>query len=189
MADSRIRKLLGRRPGGGKEGYFDKHLHSVSVEDDPRARLSGTSPLTLSRISNDDESLDARNAPIGRQGNDYPYPDNPRGGFVLNTDPGDRLQDIANTHLSEGPTPGRIPHPWQDRRLGVLGRGITGQQHGGDTGFLMGLSGNPAGGEGDTKYIPHLAIPRGSVVARAYKRTIDDGAIIPGVYVADPTRR
>lgn len=127
--------------------------------------------------------------PIGRERWDWPpYPDDTRGLAVNNHDPGKRLQDFANSHLSEGPNPGRIPHFWNDRRLGKVGREITGNPIG-DNFLTLGVSGTPDVGAGDAKFIMHTQIPRGSVVARAYARTVDDAAPIPAVYVTDPTRR
>lgn len=124
--------------------------------------------------------------PIGREGNDWPYPDS-RGPNEFNHDPGKRLQDFANSHLNEGPNPGRIPHQWNNRRLGKTGREISGNPIG-DNFLTLEITGIPTGGAGDGRYIPHQVIPRGSVQARAYSRTVDDAANIPAVYVSDPTR-
>lgn len=147
-------------------------------------RMSGTSPQTLSSHRPDDELGDAN----GRTGHDWLYPDNPRGRFDVGVVYGDRLQDFANSHLSEGPGPGRIPRQWNNRTSGKVGRGITGNPDGDDF-FADTTSGDSAGGIGDMQYVPHTPTPRGSVVARPYLRTVDDFAPIPGVYVADATRR
>lgn len=124
---------------------------------------------------------------IGRQGNDWPTPDT-RGGYVIDTVNGQRLQDYANSHLSEQEAPGRIPRMWNDRKNGKVGRGITGNPSG-DNFFTFDLTGNSAGGEGDQKFMLHQVVPRGMTVARGHVRTIDDAATIPAVYVSDPTRR
>jgi hypothetical protein len=150
-------------------------------------RLSGTSPnqeYSIDKKPKDGQLGDAN----GRQGNDYYYPDHPRGAFRVGTTNGDRLQDFANTHLSEGPVVGRIPRQWNDRKSGKTGRGISGNP-GGDNFFADTTSGESGGGIADMQYVPHTPTPRGITIARPYMRTIDDGASIPGVYVADATRR
>lgn len=120
-------------------------------------------------------------------GNDHPTPDLPRPHVVGQTN-GQRRQAIADSHLSEGATPGRIPRQWNERTGGKLGRGITGNRSGDDS-FTLGETGVPAAGVGDAKYMQHVQIPRGQTVARAFARTVDDSAFVPGVYVSDPTRR
>ncbi len=151
-------------------------------------RLSGTTPKQEYNVEtnpNDGPLGDVN----GREGNDYPYPDNPRGLFRVGTVNGDRLQDFANSHISEaGPNPGRIPRGWNDRKSGKTGRGITGNPSG-DNFFADTTSGESAGGIADMKYVPHTPTPRGITVARPYLRTVDDYAPIPGVFVADATRR
>jgi len=124
--------------------------------------------------------------PNGRDGNDWQTP-TPEG-WLLETPSGDRLQDIANSHLSEGPNPGKIPRAFNLRNNGKLGQNLTGTR-GGNIGLILNISGNKAGGLGDAQYIPHTSIlrPAGKSVGSA--RTIADGAMIPGVYLADPTRR
>lgn len=125
--------------------------------------------------------------PNGRQGNDWPSPD-VRGGWVIDEVNGQRLQDYANSHLSEQEAPGRIPRLWNDRRLGKVGRGITGNPVG-DNSLTLEITGVSAGGEGDGKFMLHQVVPRGLTTARAHARTIDDAVSIPAVYVGDPTRR
>lgn len=155
-----------------------------SQPHDDGIRMSGTTTDTLTATGSDQPI----GGEIGWQGNDHPTPDDPRGEFVINTANGDRLQDFANTHLSEGPTPGRIPRQWNARKGANVGRAITGNPTGDDF-FTLGVSGSPDSGVGDAKYIEHVQIPRGQVVARAFARTVDDAANIPAVYVSDPTRR
>src|SRR3954468_17381858 len=86
-------------------------------------RPSGTSPETNTSFvkspSDDDAGLGNSN-PNGRTGNDWLYPDNPRGQFRVGIAPGDRLQDFSNSHLSEGPGPGRVPRGWNNRTSGKV---------------------------------------------------------------------
>jgi hypothetical protein len=131
------------------------------------------------------DSLPEQN-PNGRTGNDYQYPGPST--WELNTDPGKRYQDIATSHLSEGPTPGRIPHPFQDRALGKLGDSLSGTPDG-TIGLRLGISGVSAGGIGDAMYIPHTSVVRTAGHASSSLRTIDDGAQVPAIFVSDPTRR
>ena len=164
-----------------------RHKRGSEQPHDDGLRMSGTTTDTLTDI--DMKPADATlGGMIGRQGNDYETPDDPRGYFIINQANGDRLQDIANTHLSEGPTPGRIPRQWNARKGAKLGRNITGARAGDDS-FALGVTGTPDGGVGDAKYIEHIQIPRGQVIARAFARTVDDAANVPAVYVSDPTRR
>lgn len=146
-------------------------------------RLSGT--RTNEEYSLDKNPADGPMGPaIGRQGNDHKTPD--ADFFLIGTVNGDRLQNLANTHLSDNPVePGRIPRRWTNLVKAVLGRGVTGVRDG-DDGVIKA---NQMGGAEDGLFIPHIGIPRGSVIARAYKRTVDDAAPIPGIYVANPTRR
>src|ERR1035437_5780849 len=143
--------------------------------------MSGTKPAVTGNIHKSD-SLTEQVA-TGRMGNDFPTPTPER--FVINADK-ERYQDIANSHLSEGPTPGRIPRPYNDRQAGKIGSPNTPE---GRNTFLLGLSGVSAGGQGDAMYIQHTSIIRPAGRASGTLRTIDDGAQIPGVYLADPTRR
>lgn len=151
-------------------------------------RLSGTSPNALESVNRD-----PKDAPItdvqdqGRYGNDWLYPDWPRGRFDVGTVNGDRLQDIANSHLSEGPNPGRVPRQWNNRIQGKVGRGITGNPDGDNNPYIV-LTGDAAGGLGDMMYIPHTPVPRILTTARTYLRTVDDAAQVPGVFLSDPTR-
>jgi hypothetical protein len=173
-------KDIRRKPTTQSQG-LDKPLRQKGP-----IRMSGTNEATL--IS--DGQSDELGEPIGRQGNDHITPDNPRNYFVVGDSNGDRLQDFANSHLSEGPNPGRISRQWNKRIGGGTGRGSTGNPAGVDY-LVLGVSGvnnQEIGGIGDGKYIAHLTIPRGSMMARAHTRTIDDAASIPAVYVSDPTR-
>jgi hypothetical protein len=178
-----LNKMLGRKSGNEDTANENKTAIKTGI------RMSGTRVQTLQEtdLKPTDGEIDGAN-PQGRQGNDWLYPDFPRGMFVINQDPGDRLQDFANTHLGEGPNPGRIPRPWNFRTNGKIGSGITGNPDG-EIGFQLTLTGNAAGGTADAKYIQHIQIPRGSMMARTYSRTIDDAASIPAIYVADGTRR
>lgn len=162
-----------------------RRKNSSGEEDEKQQlpiRMSGTKP-------NQEYSIDKNPAdgpagpPIGRQGNDHKTPDVDY--FLIEQVNGDRLQDFANTHLSEGPKPGRLPRRWTDLIRGKLGDAVTGQADG-TTGVIKA---NQTGGAQDQKYIPHIGIPRGSVIARAYLRSVDDAAPIPAVYVGDPSRR
>lgn len=174
-----INAIVRRKDGGGQSD--EKSRLPI--------RMSGTNPDTEVAIDKSGSSDPMDQPPIGRTGNDYSYPDYPRGYFQLGTVNGDRLQDIANTHLSEQPeVPGRIPRPWNNRYKGKTGRGLTGNESGSNEEPLT-VSGESAGGTGDMVYIPHIFVPRGSVVARAYMRTVDDAAAIPAVYVSDAARR
>ncbi len=168
---ARINRILRQRLGSG-----------VDVTQAKKAlATSRNSTDTVQEITRSDTQL---GLPIGRQGNDWPTPDNEA--ILFNTDPGKRQQDFANTHLSEGPNPGRVPRFWNDRRLGKVGRHITGTPSGDN---YLTLGSGPAGGLGDDRYIQHVQVPRGSMVARAFARTVDDAANVPAVYVGDPTRR
>jgi hypothetical protein len=150
-------------------------------------RMSGTTEDVLESIEPNPQ--DGQLGPVnGRTGNDWFYPDNPRGVGQIDTVNGDRMQDMTSRHLHEGQAPGRIPRMWQNRISGKLGRGITGNP-GGDVGFTMNLSGDSAGGTGDQMFVPHTPLPRNSIVARPFKRTVDDAVNIPAVYVSDGSRR
>lgn len=115
-------------------------------------------------------------------------PDDTRGLSYASEVNGQRLQDVYSGGLHTGEAPGRIPHFWNDRRSGKLGRGVTGNPVGDDS-LTLDITGTPGGGLGDALFIPHQVVPRGMVMARAHLRTIDDGATVPAVYVSDPTRR
>lgn len=172
-----INAIVRRKDGGGQSD--EKTRLPI--------RMSGTNPDTEVAIDKSGSSDPMDNPPIGLEGNDYSYPDFPRGYFQLGTVNGDRLQDVANTHLSEQPeVPGRIPRGWNNRIAGKIGRG---HDESGATNEPITVTGDSAGGTGDMVYIPHLFVPRGSVVARAYMRTVDDAAAIPAVYVSDAARR
>ena len=161
---------------------------AVVPSKDRPLRLSGTSDNTI-KDPVDNSSQDAElGFTNGRTGNDWTYPDWPRGRFDVDQSTGDRLQDIANTQLSEGPNPGRVPRGWNNRVQGKVGRGISGNPSGDDAPPIT-IAGDSAGGIGDMVWIPHTPTPRNTTVARPYLRTIDDSAAIPGVYVADATRR
>lgn len=142
-------------------------------------RMSGTNEDVLTAYEREPKDAELGDA-IGRQGNDWRAP---------STDPvnqinlvnGDRYQDFANTHLSEGEAPGRIPRQWKDL-VRARARGTTGTPSG-----L--ISDVPQTGQEDQMYIQHTQIPRGSTLARAFSRTVDDAAAIPGVYISDPSRR
>jgi hypothetical protein len=143
--------------------------------------MAGTEPTFASKIRKSD-SLTEQVA-TGLMGNDFVTPTPER--FIIDADK-ERYQDIANSHLSEGPTPGRIPRPYNDRMAGKVGRNNA---PAGVTSLLLNISGVSAGGLGDAVYIPHTSIVRPAGKASGSLRTIDDGAQIPGVYLADPTRR
>jgi hypothetical protein len=173
MADSRFFRLIRTK----------KDTESTKQPKLP-VNLAGTKPTINGAIHKSTAMGDDN--PNGRTGNNWVTPTPER--FEINQDPGDRLQDIQNSHLSEGPNPGRIPRPWNDRNNGRIdGKGTT--DRAGQIGLLLNLSGVSAGGLGDAMYIPHTSIlrPAGKSVGSA--RTIDDGAQIPGIFLADPTRR
>lgn len=168
------RSIVRRKRGGGDVNSTGKQMMAESRN----------STQTIEAERQDTEL----GLPIGRQNHSWPTPDDTRGAWFNNYDPGHRLQDFANSHLSEGPNPGRIPHFWNNRNSGKLGRGIMGNPSG-DQGLTLEITGVASGGMGDGAFILHNQIPRGVVVARAFARTVDDAANIPGVYVSDPTRR
>jgi hypothetical protein len=169
-------KALIRRPRGkGVNETDDKQRNEYS-------RTQQQEPLYTT--GNDGPITDA----VVRSNTALATPDDTRGLSFVGSVFGDRLQDYANSHLSEGEAPGRIPHFWNDRRSGKVGRGITGNSVG-DNSLTLDATGTGPGGIGDARYIQHQQIPRGSVIARAFARTVDDSANIPGVYVSDPGRR
>lgn len=143
--------------------------------------MSGTTKAVPGNLHKSDSLTEQVNT--GLMGNDFVTPTPER--FVIEADK-ERYQDIANSHLSEGPTPGRIPYAFNDRMAGKVGKFNA---PAGITSLLLNISGVSAGGEGDAMYIPHTSILRPGGKASGSLRTIDDGAQIPGVYLADPTRR
>jgi hypothetical protein len=146
--------------------------------------MGGTVIQTLNSKLHKSDSL-TEQADTGLMGNDHPTPTTER--FVVGADP-KRFADIANSHLNDGPTPGRISRPYNDRNIGKLGNGMSGQLVG-EVGLLLNISGVDAGGLGDAMYIRHTSVLRPAGKSVGSLRTIDDGAQIPGVYLADPTRR
>lgn len=175
-------KAIGRRPDYSRT--LGKGAASGAVTP---TRLAGSVPTNYENVQarpNDGEL----GTPNGRTGNDWIYPDLPHGRFDVGTVNGDRLQNLANTHLSEGPNPGRIPRGWNNRMHGKVGRNVSGNPSGDDF-FINTISGEQSGGIGDQMYVPHTPTPRGVGIARAYMRTVDDGAFVPGVYISEPTRR
>jgi hypothetical protein len=147
-------------------------------------RMSGTHVNTLNSAPHKSDSL-TEQVDTGLMGNDYKYPTSEIGTYE--TGSSNRRQDIARSYLNDGPNPSRIPFiatpgNWN----GKLGKSGSPD---GDIGLLLNISGNPNGGMGDAAFIPHVSILRPAGMARGAMRTIDDGAMIPGVYVADPTRR
>src|ERR1035437_1407263 len=85
-----------------------------TVVDKNDVVMSGTTAPIVGSLTKSD-SLQEQD-PHGWEGNDWKTPGPEI--WEINADPGDRLQDIANSHLSEGPTPGRIPRPFQARAAG-----------------------------------------------------------------------
>lgn len=161
--------------------------HNEPADDKKAVRLSGSSLNTGINIDRSNGEIDADN-PVGRTGNDWTYPDLPRGAYIVDPNVDNRYQDMTSRHLHEGPLPGRIPFMFNARTHGKLGRAVTGNPSG-DIGFTVDVTGESSGGVGDLKYVPHTPIPRGSIMARAFMRTVDDAAFVPAIYVADPTRR
>jgi hypothetical protein len=150
-------------------------------------RMSGTTTMVLENVEPNPQ--DGQLGPLnGRTGNDWFYPDNPRGVGLIDTVNGQRNQDMTSRHLHEGQAPGRIPRMWQNRNSGKLGRQVTGNPAG-SIGWEMVITGNAAGGTGDQMYVPHTPLPRNSIVARPFKRTVDDAINIPAIFVSDGSRR
>lgn len=141
-----------------------------------------TTQQTLSSNLHPSDGLGDNN-PNGRQGNDFrtPTPE-----ITQIEQGGARRQDVARTYLGDGIIPGRIPHFFNDRCLGKVGKENS---PAGIASLLLNISGNSAGGLGDAMYIPHTSILRPSGKAAGSLRTINDGAQVPGVFLADPTRR
>ena len=169
-----VKELVRRKRGPGVSTGHDRD----------RQEHSRTYTTTLVARDDDPPITDG----VQRGNTAYRTPDDTRQQTIIDTVNGHRLQDFANSGLSEGEAPGRIPHFWNDRRQGKVGRTATGNPVG-DNFLTLGLSGQRAGGEGDAAFLRHQQIPRGVVVARGFARTIDDAAIVPAVYVSDPTRR
>lgn len=172
--------------------YLDKLLRRPATNaraDRPSPnpiRMSGTTVKTLQSPIHKSDSL-TEQVDTGLMGNDYQYPTTLTGVYEAGSP--NRRQDIARSWLNDGPNPSRIPfmnNPgnWN----GKLGKDISGNPAG-DVGLLLNVSGSPHGGEGDAAFIPHVSILRPAGMARGSLRSIDDGAMIPAVYVADPTRR
>ena len=169
---------------------FNKTLRrsSSSGGSEPRVtpvRMSGTVVETLNSNPHKSDSL-TEQVDTGLMGNDYKYPEEFE--FIVETPSSNRRQDIARSGLSDGPAPGKIPYMYQQRNKAKTGKEISGYPDG-DAYLLLSISGSPNGGMGDAMYIPHVSILRPAGMARGAMRTIDDGAMIPGVFVADPTRR
>lgn len=177
-----VLKTIRRKPN-----RFNTKSVAASSATEP-IRLSGTVPFNPVEYDPKphDASLD-NDQPYGRTGNDWTYPDSPRGRFDVNTVSGDRLQDQTGRLLHVGEAPGRIPRGWNSRVTGKVGSGITGTESGEVTPSIT-VTGESGGGLGEMMYIPHTPTPRGVGIARAYHRTIDDAAFIPGVYVTNPAR-
>jgi hypothetical protein len=182
------------RVGLSNMAFTDRFNRVVRIVGDRQKEIVNQAlvktPATSSTIPGGIHKSDSppEQDPNGRQGNasGIQYPDVDK--WELGADPGKRYQDIATSHMSEGPTPGRIPHHYDNRNTGKLGDELTGTPDG-TTGFKMGLSGNDAGGIGGAMYIPHTSVIRLAGQASSSLRTIDDGAQVPGAFVADPTRR
>ena len=148
-------------------------------------RMSGTTVKTLDSAPHKSDSL-TEQVDTGLMGNDYKYPE--EFDFIVETPSSNRRQDIARSGLSDGPAPGKIPYMYQQRNKAKTGKEISGYPDG-DAYLLLGISGSPNGGMGDAQFIPHVSILRPAGMARGAMRTIDDLAMVPGVFVADPTRR
>jgi hypothetical protein len=172
-------------------GILNKMIRRVPNTDSEKqvpykpVRMSGTVVETLNSNPHKSDSL-TEQVNTGLMGNDAQYPQD--GNWKVETPSSNRRQDITRSGLSDGPAPGRIPYLWQDRNLGRDGKDVSTNTQV-TNGLLLSISGSPAGGQGDAMFIPHESILRPAGMARGSMRTIDDGAMIPGVFVADPTRR
>jgi len=142
-------------------------------------------PATSTQIEGQVHKSDSLTEQVatGLMGNDYTYPTPER---FQNGSDGRHTTGIENSHLNEGPNPGRIPRPYNDRANGKTGRN---NNIGGDVGLVLNISGNSAGGLGGAMYIPHTSILRPAGKVSGSLRTIDNNAQIPAVFLADPTRR
>jgi hypothetical protein len=174
MADSRFFNLI-------RKARDTQSTQQPKIEP---TNLAGTTSTIPDPIRKSDAAQDAN--PNGRTGNNWPTPTADH--FAIEADPGARRQDIANTHLSDGITPGRIPYIFNIRNGARLGKGMSGNPSG-TQGLLLGITGERSGGMGDASYIPHTSVLRPAGKSVGSLRTIDDGAQVPGVYLADPTRR
>lgn len=164
-----------------------RQRNGPGLDQDGVKKRMATSRYATQEVVNNPHPSDQLGPAIGRQGNDWPTPDS-HGIALVETVNGQRLQDFANTHLGEGEAPGRIPRFWNNRDSAKTGRSSTGNRSG-DQGIALNVTGEESGGIGDAKYVQQLPIPRGTVVARAFARAVDDSANIPAVFVSDPTRR
>ncbi len=146
-----------------------------------KIRLSGT---TINTESNTDlkPQMQPQDNPIRFEGNNWLVPDAPRGYHILQVSNGLRRQAEANTHLSEGPAPGKIPHPFKNLYHGKSGSGIDGNPNGV-------IANVPQFGLEDRAFIPHTPIPRAGMMVRGFRKTYNDSAYVPAIYVADATRR
>lgn len=182
MAFAEILKTIRRRPNTGNTSNVAASGATFPI------RLGGTSPATDVNYERDpkDAALGNDN-PNGRTGNDWLYPDMPRGRFDVGTVNGQRRQAQTWRHLHEGEAPGRIPRGWNSRVSGKVG-GSSGNPAGTQSPEIT-MTGTQGGGLGEMMYIPHTPTPRGVGIARTYLRTVDDAANIPGVFLSDPTRR
>lgn len=182
MAIADVLRVIRRRPNTGNTNSVAASAATLPI------RLSGTTPDTNATFERDpkDGELGGDN-PNGRTGNDWLYPDLPRGRFDVSEVNGDRLQDQTGRHIHEGEAPGRIPRGWNSRITGKVGLGISGNPAGA-TSLGIVITGDPAGGLEDMMYIPHTPTPRGIVTSRPFLRTVDDAAPIPGIFLSDPTR-
>lgn len=180
MAIAEILKTIRRKPNTGNTKDVSASAATLPI------RLSGTVPYTPTEYTPNpqDASLDNDN-PIGRTGNDWTYPDSPRGRFDVSEVNGDRLQDQTGRFLHTGIGPGRIPRGWNSRVSGKVGRNITGNPSGDNNPDIV-ITGDAAGGLGDMMYVPHTPTPRGTGISRPYIRTVDDSAMIPGIFVGSP---
>jgi hypothetical protein len=170
--DDRLHRMVKVKPSSGR------------AADTSAIVMAGTTPAVQSGVHPSGSITDS--PATGLEGNDYPTPGQQN--WKVNHDPGKRYQDIANSHMGEGPNPGRIPYRFSMRDKGKLGRDLSGTPDG-TIGLTLGITGVSAGGVGDAMYVPHTSILRPAGKSVAGMRTIDDGAMIPGVFVADPTRR
>jgi hypothetical protein len=169
----RLHRMIGVKPGSGGQD-----TPAIPIN------LGGSTPARQSDVHASD-SITEQDA-NGLTGNDYKYPTVMN--WEINGDPGKRYQDIATSHMSEGANPGRVPRPYYQRDGGKLGRQVSGSRAG-TVGLDLTIVGQVGGGIAGDMYIPHTSIQRPAGRAAGSLRTIDDGAMIPGVFIADPTRR
>lgn len=182
MAIAEALKVIRRKPNRGNTKDVSASGATLPI------RLSGTSPAQVQEYErNPSDAQLGNDDPNGRTGNDWYYPDNERGRFDVSEVNGDRLQDQTSRHLHEGEAPGRVPRAWNNRVHGKVS-GVSGSPSGLQSVDVT-ITGQPGGGEGEAKYVPHTPTPRNTGIARTYLRTIDDAAYVPGVYVSDPTQK